>query len=367
MAGPGSCGLLWGSGEDEPHTEADPTGVLLQLLMMFGCTVGRRPFYPVGGTTHHTNLFGILIGKTARSRKGTAWSRVRQVFSAIQESAPIKAGLSSGEGLVDAVHDDIKKWVPASKGKPGHFVVEKPAIADKRLYVAESEFGRVLVVMDREGNSLSEFLREAWEIGDLGSMTKNSPVTATGAHITICAQITRDELFLRLKKVDVYNGLGNRFLCWCVRRSQLMPHGGESDIHKITDHLECAKEAVLWARNTGEPHRSEEAEALWDSFYREINREISGPYGAITSRGEAQVLRLSMIYALAGKSVEITLDHLKAAIAVWNYARDSARHLFADKLSDPNVIKLFLAIRKAAPPGPQERCIHPSIPAQCKR
>jgi hypothetical protein len=30
----------------EPETEADPTGVLLQLLMMFGCSIGRRPFYP---------------------------------------------------------------------------------------------------------------------------------------------------------------------------------------------------------------------------------------------------------------------------------------------------------------------------------
>ena len=87
--------------------------------------------------------------------------------------------------------------------------------------MSESEFGRVLVVMDREGNSLSQFLREAWETGALGSMTKNDPVTATDAHISICGQITRDELFARLKKVDVYNGLYNRFLWWCVRRSRL--------------------------------------------------------------------------------------------------------------------------------------------------
>jgi hypothetical protein len=152
----------------EPYSEADPTGILLQLLMMFGSTIGRRPFYAVEGTTHHCNLYSVLVGRTAQSRKGTSWGRALQVFNTIKECPPIKGGLSSGEGLVDAVHDDIMKWIPETKGKPGHFVVEKPAIADKRLYVSESEFGRVLVVMDREGNSLSQFLREAWETGNMG-------------------------------------------------------------------------------------------------------------------------------------------------------------------------------------------------------
>jgi hypothetical protein len=56
-----------------------------------------------------------------------------------------------------------------------------------------------------------------------------------------------------------------------------------------------------------------------------------------------------MIYALADKSTKITLKHLKAALAVWNYAQDSARHLFATELSDPHVIKVFRTLRKIAP------------------
>ena len=251
----------------EPYSEADPTGVLLQLLMMFGSTIGRRAFYAVEGTTHHCNLYSVLVGRTAQSRKGTSWGRALQVFNTIKEHPPIKGGLSSGEGLVDAVHDDIMKWIPETKKQAGHFIVEKPAVADKRLYVSESEFGRVLVVMDREGNSLSQFLREAWETGNMGSMTKNNPVTATGAHISLCGQITRDELFARLKEVDVYNGLYNRFLWWCVRRSKTLPRGGESDICKITNCLDDLKEVILWARGTGQLHRNEEAEEFWDKTY----------------------------------------------------------------------------------------------------
>ena len=190
----------------------------------------------------------------------------------------------------------------------GHFVVEQPAVADKRLYVAESEFGRVLVVMDREGNSLSECLREAWETGDLRTMTRNKPLTATGAHITICGQITRDELFLRLKDVDIYNGLSNRFLWFCVRRSKLKPDGGETDIRLITEHLDTLKERIEWAKTCRRtPSQRRKPKRSGTNYTTRLNKEIAGPYGAVTCRAEAQVLRLSMIFALADKSVEITL------------------------------------------------------------
>ena len=123
-------------------------------------------------------------------------------------------------------------------------------------------------------------------------MTKNNPVTATGAHISLCGQITRDELFARLKEVDVYNGLYNRFLWWCVRRSKILPEGGESDIYKIT-LARRPQEVILWARRTRQLYRSKEAEELWDRIYRELTRELGGVYGAITSRAEAQIFASS--------------------------------------------------------------------------
>ena len=64
---------------------------------------------------------------------------------------------------------------------------------------------------------------------------------------------------------------------------------------------------ILWARGTGQLHRSEEAEEFWDKTYRELTRELSGVYGAMTSRAEAQVLRLSMIYALAERTWKLLL------------------------------------------------------------
>ena len=136
-----------------------------------------------------------------------------------------------------------------------------------------------------------------------------------------------------------------------MRRSKTLPRGGESDIYNITNCLDDLKEVILWARGTGQLHRSEEAEEFWDKTYRELTRELSGVYGAMTSRAEAQVLRLSMIYALADHSVEISVDHLKAALAVWNYARDSVRYLFSKELKDAKLIKAFHADQESRGQG----------------
>jgi hypothetical protein len=54
----------------------------------------------------------------------------------------------------------------------------------------------------------------------------------------------------------------------------------------------------------------------------------------VTGRAEAQVVRLACVYALMDSSVTIELEHLKAALAVWDYAEGSARYIFGDATGD---------------------------------
>ena len=46
----------------------------------------------------------------------------------------------------------------------------------------------------RDGYILSRVLRDGWDRGDLGTLTKTSPARATGAHISLIGHITADEL-----------------------------------------------------------------------------------------------------------------------------------------------------------------------------
>src|SRR5262249_37552958 len=153
----------------EPETEADPAAILMHTLVMFGSVIGRTPHFCVGRDRHHLNLFAGIVGDTAKSRKGVSRGQAQSMFEVIDpdwSQGCITAGLSSGEGLIWCVRDKIEKSRPViEKGRVTGYetVIEDPGIADKRLLVIQTEFSSVLKVMRREGNTLSETIRDAWD------------------------------------------------------------------------------------------------------------------------------------------------------------------------------------------------------------
>ena len=59
---------------------------------------------------------------------------------------------------------------------------------------------------------------------------------------------------------------------------------------------------------------------------------------------DAQLLRLSAIYAALDRSPVVDACHLQAALAVWDYCRDSARLLFDTAPSDPTARRISEAL-----------------------
>jgi hypothetical protein len=70
-----------------------------------------------------------------------------------------------------------------------------------------------------------------------------------------------------------------------------------------------------------------------------------GLRGAATSRAEAQVLRLSAIYAALDSTSVIGLPHLQAALAVWDYCYASASLLFDMSIGDPIADRICEAVK----------------------
>lgn len=334
----------------EPETEADITAVLIQLLVAFGNVIGRGPYFLVEGDKHHTNLFATLVGSTSKGRKGTSWGRARSVFEKVDETwsgSRLVSCMSTGEGLISQVCDRVEKERSKKNGKVDTEVIVE-GVTDKRLLVQESEFASVLKVMARSGNTLSARVRDAWDRGDLGSMTKNDPLKATNAHISIVAHITDDELRRYLDRTETGNGFANRFLFVCVQRSKFLPDGGQ-DID-WGDLIEKLAEIAQRAKDIGQMTRTAGASKLWHEVYPKLSEGRPGLMGAVTARAEAQVLRLSMIYALADGSQEIDRPHLEAALEVWRYCEASARYVFGEQLGDPLADEILQRLR-AAPEG----------------
>ncbi len=343
----------------EPQTESDPAAVLLQVIVAFGALVGRGPHVRVEGDEHHVNLFALIVGDTSKSRKGTSWGRVRQIFASViggltppADWPAVVHGLSSGEGLKYAVRDERREIQTDKKTGDTDEVLVDPGVTDKRLLVVEPEFSQVLRQGARAGNTLSATIRAAWDTGDLMTLTKNDPVKATGAHVSIIGHITIDELRAELTATESANGFANRFLPMCVKRSKVLPFGGEplaqvgrndlvSRIRKAADHARELKSVEMTAS----------ARTVWERVYPTLSEGYSGLLGAVTARAEAQCLRLALAYALADGAREIDSPHLLAALAVWDRCAESARYIFGSALGDGVADEILRALRAAGAQG----------------
>ena len=337
----------------EPHTEADPAALLISFFVAFGSVVGRGPHFVADAAKHCTNLNVVLVGQTARGRKGSSWAQVRRPLETVDSnwaSDRIQLGLSSGEGLIWAVRDQIEKREPVrQKGRVVDYedVIVDAGVEDKRLLIIEQEFASVLRVMGRDGNTLSAAIRQAWDSGDLRILTKNSPAQATDAHISIIGHVTRNEVLRYLDTTEAGNGFANRFLWVCVRRSKLLPEGGRSHEEDFGPLIRGLSAAVQFARGVGVMKRDDDARGLWLEIYPTLSQEVPGLLGAVTARAEAQTMRLACVYALLDQSPVIRRQHLEAALAVWRYCEESARFIFGDALGDPVADTILRALHQA--------------------
>lgn len=308
-----------------PFTEADPAAMYAQLLVGLGSLIGKGAYFVADGAKHHANLFVVICGRTSKARKGTSWARVKNVLSALDDlwlSTRAKSGVVSGEGIIEAFRED----------------------EDKRLLLIEGEFGQVLQCMKRDGNTVSVILRQAWDGASIAVLRRKDPIDVEGAHISMIGHITLPELHRLLANVEISNGLANRVLWIYADRERLLPEGGSQA--DITAPLAQLHDAIMAARDRGQMHRDPQARELWSRLYADLSQEPPGKLGEILSRGEAQVMRLALLFALLDRAPAIESRHLQAAMAFWRYAEASTAHIFADTVTDRKALRILEALKQ---------------------
>ncbi len=84
----------------EPHTEADPIALLIQLLVAFGVAAGRHAHLRIEASQHYPNEFCVLVGASGKGRKGSSWDHVEHLLRTAEPDFTanrLVSGLSSGE------------------------------------------------------------------------------------------------------------------------------------------------------------------------------------------------------------------------------------------------------------------------------
>ena len=319
-----------------PATEADPAAILAQLLVGAGAIIGRGAWVAVEASRHHPNEFVVLVGDSAKARKGSSWDHVEQVLRRADPSfAGTRSGLSTGEGLIWAARDPDGA---------------DPGVADPRLLVVEPEFVSVLKATGRDINTLSPVLRSAWDGRPLALLTRTAPVRATKAHIAVIGHITAAELAAHTNAVEAANGFLNRFCFIACRRHRLLPDGGDLDPLGGTGMAERLGANLAAARRAGRVYFDIAARLEWHEIYAQLSAATDGLVGSLTARAEAHVLRLAMLDALIDGDSVIRPAHLRAGLALWDYAARSITWAMAHTTADPVAEQIHTALA-AAPDG----------------
>ena len=317
-----------------PFTEADPAGILVAYLVAAGSMFGPTPHTTTGPRRHCVNEYAALVGPTATGRKGDA---LDAGMLPARHADPdwyaerVRSGFGSGEGVIRHVQD----------------ATAEEAAQDRRLLMRESELASVLAVAGRDGSTLSGIVRNAWDGAPLENHTKGQTMRASGAHVSILACVTPEELRRKLTATELANGFANRFLYVSVRRSRLLPRGGAIPEALTSEHASALRERADRARKAGRLDFTTEGGALWDHAYEhELSVERHGMTGAVTSRAEPHTLRLSMLYALLDGATAIGREHVESALALWRYCEQSAHDVWGDALGDPTADAILDAVRE---------------------
>ncbi len=314
-----------------PETEADPALILAALLAAAGNALNRNPYFQIGRTRHYPTLFVVGIGPTSVGRKDTALDWARGV---VEEATPewrgrCVSGLSTGEGLINAVRDPSEEIHPKT-GEP-----LAAGVTDKRLFVGESEISKVLRVMDREHNTLSAVVRDAFDCKPvLRVLTRNLPLKATFAHIAIAMNGTESDLRRYLTEVEMANGFGNRFLWILAKRARELPFGGMDVEQTLAPLITQLGTALAKARTIARVEFADDARELWPEMYRTWTAPRPGLLGAITDRAVVMIRRIALIYTVLDGCYATGAAQLHAASAAWNYSFAAAQYLFGHRTGD---------------------------------
>jgi len=323
-----------------PYTDASKEGLLTVLLTEVGVLAGPRPSIYYGGV-QHANLFTVLVGDTGRGRKGTALAMMQQAIAGVE---PVlldisHGGVGSGEGLVMLMKGAIDAD-PAGLG---------------RIFLREEEFARLLKAAGREGSTVSELLRQAYDGRALQRVTAASNVRVTDYHTGFHGHCTREDLTRFLDNVEVANGYANRFLYIPVQKrdAEVLQEAWTLPSELKTKLADALVFASTMKTNTfigANMPVEEEAIALLDD---EASRReaVLGVASMLARRLHVHAARASIVYAVLDQSPRVTAAHVRRALAFTEYGWRGLIWAFGEATGDPDADLLLRHLRAAGRAG----------------
>lgn len=178
-------------------------------------------------------------------------------------------------------------------------------------------------------------------------LTRNTPLKATGKHLSIIGHMAASDMDRHVQDIDIHNGFVNRIIWVCVRRSKYLSDPAPPPEDGMTDCANSLAEGIAYGGGRGLVPFTSEAKEVWDPLYKKYERGHTGVLGAFLGRASSQIRRLATIYAVSEMEPMVGVEHLEAAVALWEYSAASVRYLLRGKLSADPAARVQAALAAA--------------------
>ena len=205
---------------------------MVQLLVAAGNALGDKAWTVVERTRHYPALFALIVGDTAKARKGTS---AQWVLRTLGEAAPAwraectTTGLSTGEGLIERVRDpEYERNKKTGEMELVHtgFATSACSSSKQSSQDRSAPWVAVKILWPRCCGA------PGWHPS--GHHDAEPPDHGHGRVVSLFGHITVAELRDELAEVHADNGLANRLLFVAATRSKLLPLGGNLSDDDLT-------------------------------------------------------------------------------------------------------------------------------------
>jgi hypothetical protein len=324
------------------NSEAVPASVAIHILARFSATLGRTAYIEIGDHKRHLRMFSLIVGPTAKGRKGTSSEMPNRLFEAVERNLypygllPLEklTALSTGEGLIQKVRDPFS-WTTGDKEH------NDPGVLDKRLLCDISEFAGVLAQGRREGATLSTVLRDAFDGVMLTTPSATAFRRASDTHVCVVGSVPETEIVKSLNDIEKTNGFANRFPMFYSARTKIVPSPKPTDPMLMAQFAQHLSSALWEAATVGLVEMDDDAQSLWETtlYARIEDQTYPELIGSLLGRRSLHTMIFAALIALLDRKRKIGADHLLAADAWMEYWEQTVLFVFSTAEQNEKALK----------------------------
>lgn len=318
--------------------------LLFQFLICFGIICEQKFYFPLGSKKISTANYLLILGSTGSSRKGTSFDNVKWFFDKYYvdfSTMKLKTGVNSGEGLINCIRDKVTIKELDKNGVEKEIITDQGALSKIVLFL-ETEFARLLKAGRREGSTVTEIFRNAWDQMPLEINTSQRQIRASEYAISLIAHITPKEFKTLINETDSSNGYLNRFLFCLIGSASPRPFPSAFEDANF-NFIQKFQEVIKYIETTEYQKviLSDDAKILYEEYYTEFHYRNEDAFSELVTRAISHLIKLALIYAILDKSNKILPIHLKAAKAIIDHSESSIKSIFEDKIFSRKEKKLL--------------------------